>query len=92
MDVAQAFLPALLTGNVALPVPATLDLHDYNHPLFKKFELVDGGFGELGVGKDFSPLGSCSPPKGRLSSPNIPTRPDRLPSLSVLTVPAARFW
>ena len=63
MDVAQAFLPGLLTGNVALPEPATLDLHDYNHPLFKKFELVDGGFGELASEKIFHRWGA-QPAKG----------------------------
>lgn len=62
-DVAQAFLPARLTGNVKLPEPATLDLRDFNHPLFKKFEFVDGGFGELATAKVYRRWGA-QPAKG----------------------------
>lgn len=60
---AQAFLPAQLTGNVKLPEPATLDLGDFNHPLFKKFEFVDGGFGDLATAKVFHRWGA-QPVKG----------------------------
>ncbi len=62
-NVAQAFLPARLTGNVKLPEPATLDLRDFTHPLFKKFEFVDGGFGELATEKIYHRWGA-QPAKG----------------------------
>lgn len=62
-DAAQAFLPARLTGDVKLPEPATLDLRDFVHPLFRKFEFVDGGFGELATAKIFQRWGA-QPVKG----------------------------
>jgi hypothetical protein len=62
-DAAQAILPARLTGNVKLPEPVTLDLRDFTHPLFKKFEFVDGGFGELATEKVFRRWG-VQPVKG----------------------------
>jgi hypothetical protein len=43
----QSFLPASLTAKVTLPAPATLDLRGFQHPILKKFEFLDGGFGEL---------------------------------------------
>jgi hypothetical protein len=62
-DAAQALLPARLTGNVKLPEPTTLDLRDFNHPLFKKFEFTDGGFGELATAKIYHRWGA-QPVKG----------------------------
>jgi hypothetical protein len=62
-DAAQSVLPARLTGNVKLPEPVTLDLRDFTHPLFKKFEFVDGGFGELATAKIFRRWGA-QPVKG----------------------------
>lgn len=62
-DAAQAFLPGRLTGNVKLPEAVTLDLKDFTHPIFKKFEFVDGGFGELATEKVFHRWG-VQPAKG----------------------------
>ena len=62
-DAAQALLPGRLTGNVKLPEPANLDLRDFVHPIFKKFEFADGGFGELATEKIFQRWG-LQPAKG----------------------------
>jgi Aerotolerance regulator N-terminal len=63
IDAAQAVLPGRLTGNVKLPDAATLDLHDFVHPIFKKFEFADGGFGELATEKIYHRWG-VQPAKG----------------------------
>jgi Aerotolerance regulator N-terminal len=62
-DAAQAFLPGRLSGNVKLPDPANLDLREFTHPIFKKFEFADGGFGELITEKIFHRWG-LQPAKG----------------------------
>jgi hypothetical protein len=46
-DAAQAVLPARLRGQVRFSEPTALDLRDFNHPLFKKFQFYEGGFGDL---------------------------------------------
>jgi hypothetical protein len=56
-------LPGRLTGNVKLPDAANLDLRDFIHPIFKKFEFADGGFGELATEKIFHRWG-VQPAKG----------------------------
>ena len=58
---AQAVLPAGLTGNVALPHPVTLDLRDLNHPIFSKFQRY--GLGDLATAKIMHRWG-CEVPKG----------------------------
>lgn len=45
---AAELLPATLAGYVQFrPEPAHLDLRDFTHPIFAKFEHFDGGFGPL---------------------------------------------
>jgi Aerotolerance regulator N-terminal len=58
---AQAVLPATLTGNVALPQPVTLDLHDLTPSIFRKFQQY--GVGELATQKIYHRWG-CEVKKG----------------------------
>ncbi len=45
--VPQTFLPAKLAGHIYLPEETRLNLQDFTHPIFTKFEFFPGGFGDL---------------------------------------------